>query len=63
VHDRFDTFIKAFLDGLNRHIVAGCKGFKSVIAYGTGVAVEENPDKDAAAPGLAEIRGNPARES
>ena len=32
LHDRFDTFVKAFLDELNGRIVAGCKGFKSVIA-------------------------------
>ena len=63
LHDRFDTFVKAFLDDLNRRIVAGCRGFKSVIAYRTGLAVEENPDKDAAARGWDEIRGDPASES
>src|SRR5262245_12709513 len=63
MHDRLDIFVKAFLDDLNRRIVAGCKGFKSIIAYRTGLAIEENPDKDAAARGWDEIRGDPARES
>src|SRR5262245_26769961 len=62
-HDRFDTFVKAFLDDLNRRTIAGCRGFKSIIAYRTGLAVEENPDKDAAARGWDENRRDPARES
>jgi uncharacterized protein len=63
LHDRFDTFVKAFLDDLKGRIDAGCKGFKSIIAYRTGLAVEENPDRDAAARGWDEVRRDPARES
>jgi hypothetical protein len=63
LHDRFDTFVQAFLDDLKGRIDAGCKGLKSIIAYRTGLAVEENPDRDAAARGWDEVRRDPARES
>ena len=63
LHGHFDSFVKGFLDELQGRIAAGCKGFKSIIAYRTGLAIAEHTDEDEAARGWDEIRRDPASES